>query len=108
MKLSLVSAVLLLPTWAAAYVGGPCSGSHAANSCICLDKNVCTKTWGGKAVQGRSGDWPCPNDAADVWGCNMQQCMGFFTRCAWKSSCKSWTDDPLCPGGANFVCCFYP
>jgi len=46
-----------------------------------------------EAIEGRSGNWPCPKDPENVWGCNMGQCLGFFfTRCAWKSSCKRWSN----------------
>ena len=89
MKLSQLSSMLLLPSLALGYVGGPCSGSfNKDGDCICLDKGVCTGKWKGTLVTGKTDHWPCPNDPNNVVGCIINHCDGFFTECKWTSKCQ--------------------
>ncbi|RYP08940.1 hypothetical protein DL765_008625 [Monosporascus sp. GIB2] len=101
--------LLLLPAPILAAVGGRCSGSYDDNLCICLDSDACSNQWGGTAVQGSSGDWPCPNDPDNVWGCyvlNNCPSMGSDTGCTWRNGCSGdILPNPVCPGGNDFICC---
>ncbi|KAK4232836.1 hypothetical protein C8A03DRAFT_48411 [Achaetomium macrosporum] len=108
--LALLSA-FVLPTAVFAAVGGRCSGSWNSDICICLDHNVCTGQYGGNAIQGSPGNYPCPNDPDNVWGCTVfDHCPGHdsSTGCVWRSGCPGTVlRDPVCPGGNDFVCCDY-
>lgn len=83
-------ALLALPAPILAAVSGRCSGSYNDNRCICLDKDVCRNRWGGTPVEGVRGDFPCPNDPSNVWGCYiMANCptKGSDTGCTWRNGC---------------------
>ncbi|KAK2743751.1 hypothetical protein FQN55_007155 [Onygenales sp. PD_40] len=57
--------------------------------CICIDHNECVSRWGGRAVQGAPGDWPCPWDGENVWGCMVgHPCVTHDSYCGWKSVCE--------------------
>ena len=133
MKPIAITFVLLFPSSIFAAINGRCSGSYDNGLCICLDKDVCRNRWGGEPYQGRPGDWPCPNDPANVWGCTiMTRCpgKGLDTGCAWRNGCTgkilpgetilsgvlcvpvvgfeaelTFFPDPVCPGGKDFICC---
>ncbi|KAK4096229.1 hypothetical protein N658DRAFT_459074 [Parathielavia hyrcaniae] len=112
--ITIISAAILLPSTVLAAVGGPCFGSHRDNKCICLDKTACVNTWGGTAVQGSPGNWPCPYDADNVWGCRVwDNCptLGTDTGCVWRNISPGCVGTPLpnpvCPGGTDFICCDY-
>ena len=54
---------------ASARVGSGCSGD-LAHPCICLDKDICKNTVHGTPVErDRKGNYPCPSDPGNVWGC---------------------------------------
>ncbi|EEH35066.2 hypothetical protein PAAG_06113 [Paracoccidioides lutzii Pb01] len=56
--------------------------------CICIDHNVCTNKYRGYAVQGSPGNWPCPRDGANVWGCMVgRPCVTRDSYCGWRSVC---------------------
>ena len=80
---------LLLPLAAHARIGGRCSSFWSQTSCICLDKNVCTGQYGGVTIEGVAPDWPCPNDPANVLGCQISPCpgVGGGTKCTWSDLC---------------------
>ncbi|ELQ40338.1 hypothetical protein OOU_Y34scaffold00448g38 [Pyricularia oryzae Y34] len=71
-----------------AAVGGRCASNYGAN-CICLNKNTCRNTYGGRAEEGSAGNWPCPSDGNDIWGCFVNNCKGSSTVCQWKDFCAS-------------------
>lgn len=135
MKLIIASffALLVLPTSIFAKVGGRCSNNWGED-CICLDKDVCRKTWEGVAYTGTRGSYPCPDDPDDIMACVIQPCpkkpKSGTTQCLWKEACKDpskskyffahptamslWACSimltpavigPVCPGGNNFICC---
>ncbi|KAH6618173.1 hypothetical protein B0J18DRAFT_436700 [Chaetomium sp. MPI-SDFR-AT-0129] len=93
----------LFPTSIIAAVGGRCSSTWP--DCICLDRNVCESRWGGLAMEGEPGNWPCPSDPANVWGCIISECEGINTWCTWTNTCNNILPNPVCPGGNDFVCC---
>jgi hypothetical protein len=67
----------------------PCAGDwNSAGDCICINHNVCTNSYGGTAEEGSPGNYPCPNDGADVWGCVLN-CPGVsgLTLCTWSNEC---------------------
>lgn len=119
---------------AVAIINGRCSGIYNDESCICLDHTACTQTWHGEAIPGSPGNWPCPHDAGNVWGCKIRNHCPHkddSTLCVWKEKCSGKilrgklalelqnehsvyesTNylflDPVCPGGSDYVCCdFY-
>ncbi|KAH6856282.1 hypothetical protein B0I37DRAFT_366990 [Chaetomium sp. MPI-CAGE-AT-0009] len=106
-----VLAALSMPAPILAAVGGPCSGIWNDGACICLDHNICANTYGGTPEQGQAIPlgWPCPDDAANVWGCYIDNnCPGYGadTACRWRDGCPGAVlSDPVCPGGDDFVCC---
>ena len=82
--------LLLTPTLALAAVNGRCSGGYNDGLCICLDHDTCTGTYNGYAVEGSGGNYPCPSDASNIWGC-------YITRnCPTKGSGSActWTRNP--------------
>lgn len=85
-------ALLVLPTSILAKVGGHCSNNWGED-CICLDKDVCRKTWGGIAYTGTPGNYPCPDDPKDIMACVIRPCptqpKSGTTQCLWKEGCKS-------------------
>ncbi|KAK4035003.1 hypothetical protein C8A01DRAFT_38515 [Parachaetomium inaequale] len=105
-------AVLLMPAPILAAVGGRCSGAYDNGQCICLDHNSCG-SYGGHAFEGSAGNYPCPHDAGNIWGCYVDECPGFGsdTACRWNNYCSSSggsaLPNPVCPGGNDFVCCQY-
>ncbi|KAK4119764.1 hypothetical protein N657DRAFT_674725 [Parathielavia appendiculata] len=113
MKLIAVLSAFLLPISVLARIGGPCSGSHHNNRCICLDRNECVNRYGGRAFEGTPGNYPCPSDPGNVWGCTVyDRCPGYGgdTGCVWTNiapGCPSGRiiQDPVCPGPNEFVCC---
>lgn len=86
--LAFVVAALAPPILAA--IGGRCSGDWGPN-CICLDKDACINKWGGTAYSGKAGNWPCPNDANNIWGCKINKCKGDHTVCQWRDFCEQGT-----------------
>jgi hypothetical protein len=70
-------------------VGGPCSAPYDDGVCICLDRDVCTDTYGGSAISGQQGSYPSPSDGANVWGCYISPCpqVGGDSSCMWRSAC---------------------
>ena len=87
MKLSTIA--ILFPALAAARIGGPCDDIWQKNhACICLKTKECREKWDGTVIQGDPGAWSCPDDPADVKGCLIDHCDGFFTGCRWTSHCK--------------------
>lgn len=85
-------ALLLLPAPILAVRGGRCSGNYNDGRCICLDSNAC-RGYGGNAVAGSAGNWPCPNDAANIQGCyilNGCPTIGGNTACVWSNACGSF------------------
>lgn len=92
MKISALPAIFvaLLPILAKGAINGPCAKNFNKNGgCICLDKDVCTKKWSGTVIRGSTGNWPCPNDAKDILGCEISGCDSFFTGCKWTNRCES-------------------
>ncbi|KAK4126750.1 hypothetical protein N657DRAFT_630719 [Parathielavia appendiculata] len=88
MKVIAALSTLLLPPVVLAVVGGRCSGSWDTKWCICLDHNVCRDQFGGDALQGSPGNWPCPNDPDNVMGCRItRNCptKDFHTACLWRN-----------------------
>jgi hypothetical protein len=88
-RLTTLLALLALPAPILA-AGGRCSGSWNTKDCICIDHNACVNTYGGRAIQGSPGNWPCPNDPDNVWGCSIiDNCPGFgpSTGCVWREGC---------------------
>ncbi|KAK4168400.1 hypothetical protein QBC43DRAFT_297025 [Cladorrhinum sp. PSN259] len=111
MKAIAALSAFLLPTTVFAVVNGRCSGSWDDKWCICLDQNVC-RSQGGVAHQGSPGNYPCPSDADNVWGCTfISNCPNrdSSTGCVWRNVGTGCTgtplSDPVCPGGNDFICC---
>lgn len=78
-------------TASVAAINGPCSGRYNDESCICLDHTDCVKKWGGEAIPGSPGDWPCPHDGSNVWGCKIHNHCPHkddSTLCVWKNRCS--------------------
>ncbi|KAK4119465.1 hypothetical protein N657DRAFT_650118 [Parathielavia appendiculata] len=110
MKVIALFSALLLPTSAFA-AGGRCSGSWNDDRCICIDNNECRR-YGGDPIQGSPGDWPCPSDPDNVWGCWVwDNCPGLdsSTGCMWRNGCianrGTVRREEVCPGGVDFICC---
>jgi len=69
MKLLPVLIVSGLANLASAAVGGKCVG-NLAHPCICLDKDLCKNYVHGTPIETEnSGNYPCPADAGNIWGC---------------------------------------
>jgi hypothetical protein len=87
MKLASLPVLISLPSSILAAIGDPCLNGWTAG-CICVDRGVCN-SYGGIAVEGWSGEYPCPNDPANVWGCYVEPCpqIGGGTGCTWRSQC---------------------
>jgi len=68
MKLLSILSLAGLTTMVSAAVGTGCSG-NLAHPCLCLDKGVCKNIGGTPVERDRSGNFPCPSDPGDVWGC---------------------------------------
>jgi hypothetical protein len=57
-----------LTSLVSARVGYVCTGS-LSHPCLCLDNGVC-KTLGGTPIErDNKGNFPCPTDADNIWGC---------------------------------------
>ncbi|KAK0618881.1 hypothetical protein B0T14DRAFT_431813 [Immersiella caudata] len=104
MKLISCLFLLSLPVTVYSAVGGRCSSFWRNTGCICLDKNVCERTWGGVSIQGVAPDWPCPDDPGNVWGCQISPCRG-GSSCQWRDRCALPVAAAVCPGGRDFICC---
>lgn len=85
--MQLLTAVLAVFPASILAINGRCSSNYSW--CICLDQNVCRNKWGGTPVQGSPGNWPCPNDPDNVWGCEVSFCKGIDTWCGWRSECTA-------------------
>lgn len=101
---SLVTLVFAAVPSAFAAIGGKCSGDWGAN-CICLDKGVCANTWNGRPQQGSAGNWPCPYDADNVWGCYVAPCKGkgVNTVCQWRDWCENSIYGKPLPGESPWL-----
>jgi hypothetical protein len=87
--LSLVKFIALVLAHRASAANGPCAAEwNEYGNCICIDHNLCTETYGGDANAGYPGNYPCPNDPANVWACSVPTCYGARTECTWSSSCS--------------------
>ena len=51
-----------------AAVGGYCSG-NPDRKCVCLDKGICAGIEGSPRERNPNGNFPCPSDPGNVWGC---------------------------------------
>jgi len=124
--------LLLFTPLALAKIGGRCHGSWNTDNCICHDVTECQKYYG-TPEPGGPGNWPCPDDPANVQACFVRGCdsrgPSAFSYCAFQcneamgfrkingkllerilsSSCGRKIDkeliDPTCPGGNDFFCC---
>ena len=68
MKIHSILVVAGLVAIVSARVGSRCSG-NLAHPCLCLDKGECKGIGGTPAERDKNGNYPCPSDPADVWGC---------------------------------------
>jgi len=68
MKLLSVLSLAGLTTLVSARVGSTCDG-NLAHPCLCLDKGICKNIGGTPTERDRSGNYPCPTDPGNVWGC---------------------------------------
>jgi hypothetical protein len=82
-------AVLAMPAPILAAIGGRCSGTYNDGQCICLTRSSCS-SYGGFSFEGSPGNYPCPNDASNVWGCYVDNCPGIAgssDACRWRDYC---------------------
>ena len=92
--LTLLATIPTMMTTVRAAIGSRCAGLWDDGACICLDRNVCTGTYGGLALEGNPGSYPCPSDPGNVWGCYItSRCPGFGsnTACLWRNGCEFGT-----------------
>ncbi|KAK4446711.1 hypothetical protein QBC34DRAFT_304574 [Podospora aff. communis PSN243] len=109
MKIALTLSLLSLPITVYSAVGGRCSSFWRNTGCICLDRTVCERTWGGVSIQGTAPDWPCPDDPGNIWGCQISPCRGSQgNSCQWRDRCVIPVagEPAICPGGRDFLCCY--
>ncbi|EGS23979.1 uncharacterized protein CTHT_0006900 [Thermochaetoides thermophila DSM 1495] len=56
-----------------AKIGGRCHGSWNTDNCICHDVTECQKYYG-TPEPGDTGNWPCPDDPANMQACFVRGC----------------------------------
>ncbi|EAU80870.1 hypothetical protein CC1G_03046 [Coprinopsis cinerea okayama7 len=97
MKAISLAAVLAFALSASAAINDPCSVNGTPG--ICLTTTSCTNQGGQHAVGF------CPKDPANVRCCTKK--CGQGGTCRFENTCRTGlTAVGLCPGPANFKCCF--
>lgn len=90
-------ALTLATTGALAAINGPCTVGSTPGVCIATAQ--CS------SASGTSSVGFCPNDPTGIKCCTKPSC-GVGGHCGWADSCKGTTKAGLCPGPADFNCCF--
>lgn len=94
---TLYLALTLTITSVLAAINGPCSVGSTPGVCIATAQ--CS------SASGTSSVGLCPNDLTDVKCCTKSSC-GVGGHCGWTAACTGTTKTGLCPGPADFKCCF--
>lgn len=83
-------------------VNDPCTGAGGRPG-VCIATAACT-AGGGDFISGA-----CPGTPTDIKCCTKASCGTTGGDCRWASTCSSGSVlAGLCPGPANFKCCFPP